>query len=1076
MDEIPQEAVPVDQFQEDAAPERAPAADYVAPLETDQSGTPYPSHAPGTAAASPDIGQAIPIEKFKDDAAPSGAVPVENFKDDSTPLSPGETLGAVAERVGQGLIGPLAPALETAKIFLPLDQESIDAGNKLTSLTTPEEMLRRQKGLSNWLGIPADIAGFAMGPFGEAVGALGEGAKALTGVSKFSPWGAKAIATGVKAATELAAIQGGAEMTKSIEKDPDQTAGSVAVNMGLSAALGFVGGAGASSLMAGGKAFADSDAGEAVGEMLNKIKANWKLGSPLPDDGITMAPLLRRVLTKFGGVPDEKIEDYLARQKAINSVPGIEDILPIVTDHVNDVLEGVRTGTQKLDAAQANVNAIQQGLRDNFKFMGYAADDANDAAQGLYRQAVQRITDGLQQNAFDAAPGAVDAYQKLGNIIGADSGKAWDILNKTPGTMSLRDFYQAADPMIEQLNKQGFPERAAALTKVMEGIITENGNTISFPDAKTLVQGLQKRGQWLGQNEDVAKGLVPYFESLEGALNGYLKQQVPKYGEAMLPVDENMTLKSAISKYGAPDEAVRAIQALGSNKATYVNEMPLLRELEQKTGTKFTWPIDQYASPALTKAATEADPTFAVSQKTSQDLATLRDPRTRQMMNEAVAIGQPARELQVAQENLAAAEKAKENLKGLTPATVENTLKSVTYDRSQYAKEKLAHIPGIGGRSIPEILDLLSTRYAFEKSPLYGFQPRNAINGSRSVNRWSKIFGGIGALVSHLTGTGWLGQSLGQGFGAEIGHDLDTSGAWRTKAILDKYISMFGNLPKAVGATSENTQAGVIHMLDSGAKPDPAAFKASVNYIKNAKQGDGLLKRGAKNLFNGTKVIPSEMMPDKKQLEQTDEDLKDAQRNPSSMYAFGGKVGHYMPNHGTAIAKLGSAAAGNIAAIRPYNPRMAPLDEEIEPSDFEKSDFHDTLGVAQQPLMLLHHIQNSSLLPQHVAIAKKLYPSFYDKIGKELTQAMTDHLAEGNKVPYDLVHGLSLFHGQPMDSTFSQASLAAAQGTFNQMGGAQGMSPPVTKNKKDTSKLGEAAGQYRTQEQAAQARQSHIEE
>jgi hypothetical protein len=76
------------------------------------------------------------------------------------------------------------------------------------------------------------------------------------------------------------------------------------------------------------------------------------------------------------------------------------------------------------------------------------------------------------------------------------------------------------------------------------------------------------------------------------------------------------------------------------------------------------------------------------------------------------------------------------------------------------------------------------------------------------------------------------------------------------------------------------------------------------------------------------------------------------------------------------------------------------------------------------------------------------------------------------KPSYKVRQGMSLFLGTPLDSTFTPSGIQAAQSTFMNKPQQPATNTPVTKNKKNTSKLGEASKQYQTADQAAQSRQS----
>jgi hypothetical protein len=185
------------------------------------------------------------------------------------------------------------------------------------------------------------------------------------------------------------------------------------------------------------------------------------------------------------------------------------------------------------------------------------------------------------------------------------------------------------------------------------------------------------------------------------------------------------------------------------------------------------------------------------------------------------------------------------------------------------------------------------------------------------------------------------------------------------------------------------------------------------------------------------------------------------------MFNVAGNLGYYMPNHAQALSQTTMNAVNYLNAQRPQPKKMGPLDSPIKPSVMQEKAYQRTLAIAQQPLMALKFLQEGKLQPQDVVTLKSLYPNFYNKMAEQLTSAMTDHLDKGEKIPYDLRQGLSMFLGQPMDSTMSPQGIMAAQSAFASPVSTP-PNAPVQKNKRNTSKLGDMADAEFTRNQRAQ--------
>jgi hypothetical protein len=61
-----------------------------------------------------------------------------------------------------------------------------------------------------------------------------------------------------------------------------------------------------------------------------------------------------------------------------------------------------------------------------------------------------------------------------------------------------------------------------------------------------------------------------------------------------------------------------------------------------------------------------------------------------------------------------------------------------------------------------------------------------------------------------------------------------------------------------------------------------------------------------------------------------------------------------------------------------------------------------------------------------------MYPAYFQKLQTAVTSALTNHIAKGGEVPYELKPSLSLLLGQPVDSDFSPNTIAMAQMHFAQ--------------------------------------------
>lgn len=257
----------------------------------------------------------------------------------------------------------------------------------------------------------------------------------------------------------------------------------------------------------------------------------------------------------------------------------------------------------------------------------------------------------------------------------------------------------------------------------------------------------------------------------------------------------------------------------------------------------------------------------------------------------------------------------------------------------------------------------------------------------------------IGGGVGHLFGAG--------GFGALVGEH----------ALAPFFSSVLPSLVKPL-LENPNSARGLKDAVDMG-----------LNVIK----GQSLLNKATKNIFKaGQDVIPSHLIPDEKQISKLDKTLKSYQENPEKLFDVGGSMGHYLPQHGTALGQYAANAVNYLNAQRPQIDKKAPLDSEAKPTTAQQAAFNRTLRIAEQPLLVLKQLKEGTLMPKDLMDLKTLNPALYQKISSQIQESLMNHVSEEGSIPYKLRMGLSMFISQPLDSTMTPQAIQLAQASFQQ--------------------------------------------
>lgn len=213
-----------------------------------------------------------------------------------------------------------------------------------------------------------------------------------------------------------------------------------------------------------------------------------------------------------------------------------------------------------------------------------------------------------------------------------------------------------------------------------------------------------------------------------------------------------------------------------------------------------------------------------------------------------------------------------------------------------------------------------------------------------------------------------------------------------------------------------------------GAKPDATSFNQMADYIRATIKGENLTSKSVKDLFKaGETILPSHLIPSDKEKEKLDKKLKDLQVNNEPMLKTGEQVGNYMPEHSGALSQTAMNAVNYVNSLRPSTSKSSPLDSELKVSKADEASFDRVLEIAQQPLVVLNHIKEGSLTAADVSHIKTLYPGLYKNISQKIYNQIIEASHKEEPIPYKSRLGLSLFLGEPLDSTMTQAGIMSHQ-------------------------------------------------
>lgn len=207
-----------------------------------------------------------------------------------------------------------------------------------------------------------------------------------------------------------------------------------------------------------------------------------------------------------------------------------------------------------------------------------------------------------------------------------------------------------------------------------------------------------------------------------------------------------------------------------------------------------------------------------------------------------------------------------------------------------------------------------------------------------------------------------------------------------------------------------------------------SGLRAAMDYGVQAIKGENRLSAAVANIFNASKTVISE--PDIKDLNKLKQRLDEVAANPASMMQVGGDIGHYMPDHATALGETAAKASQYLNQQKPENPKQSPLDGDAPLSKPQSTDYNQALMIAQEPLIVVGKIKDGSIAMTDIKHLKAMYPALYNRINMKMISELGDAQQRGYNIPYKTKLGMSTFMGQPLETSMRSANIVANQATF----------------------------------------------
>lgn len=481
---------------------------------------------------------------------------------------------------------------------------------------------------------------------------------------------------------------------------------------------------------------------------------------------------LTKALSNIGGVNPDTINEYAQYADRINSAPNVEQLKQTSDEFVGKLAADVDAKKLSQQQAQQAYNGFKNDLQDAYKTLTYDARDAITSAK-------QTLQDTHNTNIQNIANDVYDSVNQLRSDVKQGSANAVKTLGNSNAMVDLAPTYASIDESISNLKKANTDEAlsaAQALQNYKDRTVSKFGDKIPAPDAKPVIQGLDKITSYNSNPSTFDDVRNAAFKGIRGTLDETLKSAVPEYGDAMVPVAQDTALLKQVQPFGDKQTAVGLLNRL-DNPNQFQNKSAL-----QQLGSKYNTDFVSAANP-------QNLPEYRLLQKAQTNLKNLRPNRIAQNVEDTLASSRQKAQLEATQQGLSQAQEKLAPFQSLAPNNAGQT--QAQQKLLQLGKGKNIELTDMF-QQLGKLTDTDFVQAMKDQNTLAAFQ-KGATNGSRNT-----LLGGIVG--------GVIGGLHGAAYGGAAGRVVDQWGPAITKKVLDVALtaakSPVGQIVQTISNTS----------------------------------------------------------------------------------------------------------------------------------------------------------------------------------------------------------------------------------------------------------------------------------
>ena len=255
----------------------------------------------------------------------------------------------------------------------------------------------------------------------------------------------------------------------------------------------------------------------------------------------------------------------------------------------------------------------------------------------------------------------------------------------------------------------------------------------------------------------------------------------------------------------------------------------------------------------------------------------------------------------------------------------------------------------------------------------------------------------------------------------------------------------------------------MLKFLGTDAATNPEAFKRAAKFIEAAIKGEQQLEKATKAVFFGGGLEVQSATA--KQRDKLKEKVDEYSAEPEKLLNL--ESSEYLEDQGAALGETAGRAVMYLAKLRPVTEPQSPLDPPLKVSKAQEAAYNNALDIANNPAIVLEKVKNGTLTIQDIQHLSALYPALYPRMQQKLMDQLIAYKTKGQAIPYKTKLGLSMFMGQPLDSSMQPMAIMA-----NQPQAAQAPQNQPPQPRHSTAKLSKAPLNSQTTSQAIDSRRA----